>query len=222
MPGSLLESTGGSVLESAEAFAIFILAAVILRHWLEFYRNPANAGAPSVMVASEQAWPRMQRHAAGKLGAVARKNPSAALPGLAEVAAQTETAFTNEPSQRQGEAVLQANARSVFASRESGFPRLGPPIVPEAANLVEAWPGTHVAEELAPPIQTSKPDTLLGEGDMAISRPKRTPVVPLLEALVCAVFGGLCCLTRRLRSPNRGVARRPRVFTRAAKRLLWS
>ncbi len=202
------------------AFAIFILSAVILRQWLEFYANPANADAPSGIVASEQAWLRVRPHAAGKFGVVARKNLSvdrsarafdlfpAAMPGLSEVTARTESALTYGSCQRPDETVLQSNAPSVFAIKESGFPRLGPPIVLEAANPIERWPGTHATEEFAAPIRPFT-SALLEAGDTAVSGRKRTPVAPFAEALACAVFGCICCMTRRLRNPNRRITRKP-------------
>ncbi len=165
------------------SFAIFILAAVILRHWLEFYVNAVNAGAPSAIVVSK-VWPVVKRHPAGKLGAAACKNLSL---------------------ERSG--VPRTNAPRVFAIKESGFPRVGLPTVPEAANLIEAWPGTHVTEAFAPPIQPSTPDMLLEAGDTAASGRKHMPVAPFAEAFACAVFGGICCLTRRLRSPSRRITR---------------
>jgi hypothetical protein len=166
------------------SFAIFILTVVILRHWLEFYVSAVNAGAPSGIVASKQVWPVVKRHPAGKLGAQRCKNLS-----------------------RERSGVPQTNASRVFAIKESGFPRVGLPTVPEASNLIEAWPGTHVIEAFAPPIQPSTPDLLLEAGDTSASGRKHTPVVPFAEAFACAVLGGICCLTRRLRSPSRRITR---------------
>jgi hypothetical protein len=139
------------------SFAIFMLAALLLRHWLSFSATPAEVGAPSKSVASEQVRP-----AAGKSRIAALKNPSTdhsalmfdlsptALPGSPSPAAETETEPPNEPFERLDEQTLQVDTPTDFEITKSGLPRLGPPIVPGAAILLEAWPGTCVPEGFIP------------------------------------------------------------------------
>lgn len=153
--------------------AIFILTALILRHWLSFSVNPAAAGAPSDFP---------EHHSVGKSGIAALKNLPmdrsalafdlfpAALPGLPLPATEIDTAPQNESSHL-----------PVFEVR-----RLGPPIVPGSAILFEAWPGTRA------------PAAAFETAAVPVSEPEHTTPVaePFAGALLCAGLGGICWMMR--------------------------
>jgi hypothetical protein len=156
------------------SFAVFSLAEAILHHWLAFSVSPAYASAAAGTAASEGARP-----------AAARRNlrpmyPYSVIPGGAYTVEESRASLINNPVPA------------------SSIPRRGPPIVPGAAVVLEAWPGTRVPEEFAPSIQPSPPATPVETGDPAVSRPEQTTPVaePFAGALLCAGLGGIYWMMR--------------------------
>lgn len=126
-----------------------MLAMVILRYWQGL---SANAVAPPIEN------PLIDR------SALAFYLAPRALPRLPSASAG-KAAIANEPARRFGEQIIRADTQPGFEVKESGSPRLGPPIVPGAAILLEAWPGADVPEEFVPSIQAIARPTPLETGD---------------------------------------------------------
>jgi hypothetical protein len=140
---------------------VFLLAAVILHRWLRFHVNPAKAKATAASLATGRVPPLTRRdlqpvHSGPHL-ADRDRHATALSPRL------PKNKSPHGDSLRLNENCLQVEP--VFEVKESGSPRLGLPIVPGAAVLLEAWPGIDGPEEFVPSIQPFARPTPLETGD---------------------------------------------------------